>query len=242
MSGAPLNILHCHSTFALGGKEARAVRLMNAFGDAARHTILSAVPDALSARDAIDPGIAVDFPADAPSLIGRPGWRRYRAFARYLARFDLILSYNWGAMDAAGAHRLFPRGLPPLIHHEDGFNADEADGLNAKRNWFRRLTLPTAKALVVPSVTLERVAKAHWGGDRLNLQRIANGIAVKRYAAAPQGDAIPGLTRQAGDVVIGTIAGLRAVKDLPRLVRARGLRGRGGVLRPRRVGAHRRPP
>ena len=27
MSGAPLNILHCHSTFALGGKEARAVRL-----------------------------------------------------------------------------------------------------------------------------------------------------------------------------------------------------------------------
>ena len=73
MSGAPLNILHCHSTFALGGKEARAVRLMNAFGGAARHTILTAVPDALSARDAIDHGIAVDFPADAPSLIGRPG-------------------------------------------------------------------------------------------------------------------------------------------------------------------------
>jgi L-malate glycosyltransferase len=53
----PLRILHCHSTFSLGGKEARAVRLMNVFGDRAQHTILSAVPDALGARDAIDPGI-----------------------------------------------------------------------------------------------------------------------------------------------------------------------------------------
>ena len=31
----PVNILHLHSTFNLGGKEARAVRLMNAFGDRA---------------------------------------------------------------------------------------------------------------------------------------------------------------------------------------------------------------
>jgi len=38
---APVRILHAHSTFDLGGKEARAVRLMNAFGDAAEHAILS---------------------------------------------------------------------------------------------------------------------------------------------------------------------------------------------------------
>jgi len=46
----PVRILHCHSTFALGGKEARAVRLMNAFGDRARHTIVSGMPDQLGAR------------------------------------------------------------------------------------------------------------------------------------------------------------------------------------------------
>ena len=74
----PARILHCHSTFMLGGKEARAVRLMNAFGDAAVHVVLSAVPGALAARAAIDPGIDVDFPgAAAPPLQGRPGWRRY---------------------------------------------------------------------------------------------------------------------------------------------------------------------
>ena len=53
---APVRILHCHSTFSLGGKEARAVRLMNAFGDAAEHVVLSAMPGAASARDAIARG------------------------------------------------------------------------------------------------------------------------------------------------------------------------------------------
>ena len=51
---APVRILHCHSTFSLGGKEARAVRLMNVFGDAAEHVVLSAMPGRLSAREAID--------------------------------------------------------------------------------------------------------------------------------------------------------------------------------------------
>ena len=41
----PVRILHLHSTFALGGKEARAVRLMNAWGPRATHTIVSAMPD-----------------------------------------------------------------------------------------------------------------------------------------------------------------------------------------------------
>jgi hypothetical protein len=138
-------ILHCHSTFSLGGKEARAVRLMNAFGDAAQHTILSAMPDQMGARDAIDPAVTVHFPTDAPSLQGKPGPGRYRGLADYMRGFDLVLSYNWGAMDVVGARRMFPAGCPPLIHHEDGFNVDEADRLNWKRNLFRRMMLPTGR-------------------------------------------------------------------------------------------------
>ena len=37
---APVNILHLHSSFDLGGKEARAVRLMNAFGDRVNEQVL----------------------------------------------------------------------------------------------------------------------------------------------------------------------------------------------------------
>jgi L-malate glycosyltransferase len=211
-------ILHCHSTFMLGGKEARAVRLMNVFGDRAHHTILSAVPGALAARDAIDPGITVGFPDDAPSLMGKPSIGRYRKLAEYMRGFDLVLTYNWGAMDAVGARRLFPRGCPPLVHHEDGHNADEAARLNWKRNAFRRLMLPTARAVVVPSSTLESIARNFWGV--VNPIRIPNGINVSAYAKSPARDAIPGLIKQPGEVIIGTLAGLRAVKNLPRLVRA----------------------
>src|SRR5688500_17662463 len=95
----PVRILHCHSTFALGGKEMRAVRLMNAFGDAAEHAVLSATPGQYGARAAFAPGLKVAFPDDAPSLTGRPNPLRLWRLSRYLRRFDLILTYNWGAFD-----------------------------------------------------------------------------------------------------------------------------------------------
>ena len=67
----PVRILHLHSSFSLGGKEARAVRLMNAFGDAARHVVVSGVPDALGARDAIAKGIRYEI-AQGPAVADRP--------------------------------------------------------------------------------------------------------------------------------------------------------------------------
>jgi glycosyltransferase involved in cell wall biosynthesis len=222
-----VNILHVHSTFTLGGKEARAVRLMNAFGARAQHTIISTVAGALTARAAIADGVVAAFPDDHPPFIGKPSIGRYMAIARYLQKFDLILTYNWGAMDAVGAHRLCARmlRLPPLIHHEDGFNQDEAQKQNPARIWFRRLTLQTAYAMVVPSHTLERIALTSWRQPKGRLLRIANGIALDRYGPA-------GAERARSDeLVVGTIAGLRAVKNLPRLVRAFAASGIGGRLR-----------
>jgi len=218
----PARLLHLHSSFSLGGKEARATRLMNLMGARARHTILSAVPDALGARGAIDPAIDAEFPGDAaPALHGKPGLARYRDLAAYMAGFDLVLSYNWGSMDGVMAHRLFaPFGrLPPLIHHEDGFNEDETARRNWKRNAFRHLALPTAEALVVPSVLLQTIAAQEWGAGRRTVL-IRNGIDVAAYGGAPS-VAIPGFERRPGEVVVGTVAGLRKVKDLPRLVRAK---------------------
>jgi glycosyltransferase involved in cell wall biosynthesis len=218
MPGQPRRrILHCHSTFDAGGKEARAVRLMNAFGDDAEHIILTAVPDALGARVLIDSGIRVSFPTDAPSLSGKPAPGRYRQLAAYMRNFDLVLTYNWGAMDAVMAHRI-ARNLPPLVHHEDGFNADEVMRLKTKRNVFRRLALPTARALVVPSATLETVARKVWHQPAARVHRIANGINIPSYG--PSVVDIPGLTKAPDQIVVGTLAGLRQVKNLPRLIRA----------------------
>ncbi|HEX8532674.1 MAG TPA: glycosyltransferase [Allosphingosinicella sp.] len=214
----PVRILHAHSTFALGGKEARAVRLMNAFGDSAEHVVLSGMPDQLSAREALDRQVKVSFPTDAPSLTGRPGLPRLFRLSRYMRGFDLVLTYNWGAFDAVMAKYLF-RG-PPLVHHEDGFNQDEAAELKRGRNLYRRLGLSAAHKLVVPSHVLEKIARTAWAQPAERVERIPNGIPVGRFASAPAEDAIPGLQHHPAELVIGTVAGLRPVKNLPRLVRA----------------------
>ena len=218
----PISILHCHSSCDLGGKEARAVRLMNAFGAAARHTIVSGVPDALGARAAIDRRVTYEIAQAPPPLVGRPSVARYEASARYMRRFDLGLSYNWGASDAVMARRVFGKGAPPLVHHDDGFNADEAGGLKRERNLYRRLALPAAHALAVPSATLEQIALGAWRQSPARVRRIVNGIATALYARKPEPRAIPGFVRDAKEVVIGTLAGLREVKDLTALVRAVG--------------------
>ncbi|NYD90576.1 glycosyltransferase [Sphingomonas melonis] len=218
----PVHILHLHSSFSLGGKEARAVRLMNAFGDVARHTIVSGVPDQLGARASIAKGIRYEIAQDPPSLTGRPSVARYEALAAFMRRFDLVLTYNWGAIDGVMARRVFPKGAPPLVHHEDGFNADEARGLKIERNVYRRIALGAAHALVVPSEALETIARRTWKQPAARVHRIANGIDTALYAQKPDPRAIPGFVPNGKEVVIGALAGLREVKNLPLLVRACG--------------------
>lgn len=217
-----LNILHLHSSFDLGGKEARAVRLMNAFGDRAKHVIVSGVDGALSARDAIAKGIRYEIAQNPPPLTGKPSVARYEAIAKFMARFDLVLTYNWGAIDGVMARRVFSKNMPPVIHHEDGFNSDEAFRLNRVRNMYRRIALTAAHGLVVPSHTLESIAYHIWKQPEARIHHISNGIDVAAYARKPDPKAIPGFKRLPGHVVVGTLAGLRPVKDIPMLVRAVG--------------------
>ncbi|MGX7953139.1 glycosyltransferase [Tsuneonella sp. HG249] len=220
-SGAPPRILHLHSSFASGGKERRAVRLMNAFGPKVAHAIVSGVPGEIGAAAEISRAINVDWPAGFPALQGRPTPGRLKKLAEAMRGYDLVLTYNWGAMDAVMANTLFGQafGLPPLIHHEDGFNEDEQVRLKASRNWYRRIALGRARALVVPSETLEEIALTTWQQPIGRVKVIPNGIDVEAFARTPPDDAIPGLIKRPGEFWVGTMAGLRPVKNLAALVR-----------------------
>lgn len=217
-----LHVLHLHSTFDAGGKERRSVALMNRFGNALDHSVVSAQPGALGARSLLARGLSVHFPLGFPPLAGKLGVRRLQTLARGMQGFDLICTYNWGAMDAVMAHALFAPlyGLAPLVHHEDGFNQDEAERLNPRRNWFRRIALARASALVVPSRRLEAVAQDAWHQPAGKVHRIANGVDTAAYARKARADALPRVIKRPGEKWVGTLAGLRAVKNLPRLVRA----------------------
>ena len=217
-----MRILHLHSSFSAGGKELRSAKLINAFGYSIAHSIVSANPEALGAAAAIDATIAVAYPRDFPSLNGHPYPNRLRLLAQAMRGYDLILTYNWGAMNAVMAHTVFGKafGLPPLVHHEDGFNQDEATRLKTSRNWFRRIALDRASGLVVPSLQLERIALEVWRQPRRRVHRIVNGIDLAGFGRKPKRDALPRVIKRPGELWLGTLAGLRPVKNLPRLVRA----------------------
>jgi hypothetical protein len=76
-----LHVLHLHSTFDAGGKERRSVALMNRFGAALDHSVVSAQPGAMGARSLLARGLSVHFrwaflrsPASWASAASRP-WR-----------------------------------------------------------------------------------------------------------------------------------------------------------------------
>lgn len=214
-------VLHCHSTFSAGGKEVRSVRLMNAFGAALDHTIVSAEPEAMGAAGLIARGVKVTFPKNFPALKGFPSPGRLVAMAQALKGYDLICTYNWGAMDVTMAHTVFGKsfGLGPLIHHEDGFNEDEAIRLKPQRNLYRQAALRGAARVVVPSTGLERIALEVWHQPRTKVVRIANGVDTAAFGAKPTPAALRVVKRK-GERWVGTLAGLRAVKQLPMLVKA----------------------
>ncbi|MBB3033172.1 glycosyltransferase family 4 protein [Alteriqipengyuania lutimaris] len=220
-SAAP-RVLHLHSTFAAGGKELRSVQLINAFGSKLAHAIVSADPNNYGAAAHIAKGRDVRYPRDFPSLKGKPWPGRLHALARAMKPYDLVLTYNWGAMDAVMAHTLFKDALqlPPLIHHEDGFNEDEQNRLKTSRNWYRRIALGKANGLVVPSEVLEGIALETWQQPIGRVKHIPNGIDTKAFTANPKPDALRGVIKHEGERWVGTLAGLRPVKNLSALIRA----------------------
>lgn len=207
----------------MDGGEPRSVQLMNAFGDRARHTVVSALPDQLSARNAIDKHVKYEIALDPPPLVGKPSVKRYEAIARFMRRFDLVLTHGWGAIDGVMAARVFGKGLPPIVHHEDELDGGDTGKQSTMRNMYRRLALPAANALIVPSARIEQAALQFWKQPAERIVRIPRGVPVARYVQAPEPSLLPMLSkRRKGEIFIACISGLQPVEDLPLLVRAVG--------------------
>lgn len=221
-------LLHVFGTFQPGGAETRTIRIMARLGKGFDHRVMLGNPSAADARPTAEALGNVCFADDLAGLAaGRPALARMRRLAAAMRGFDLVLSYGWGGMDAVAARRLFGKqlGLPPLIHHDDGF--DVAEGM--LRTGYRRLALPGAHRLVVPSVTLEQIAQSRWKMPLERIVRIGNGVDIAACTDAAGQLPFPGLEGE-GRIVVGTVAGLRPVKNLPRLVRAVAAAGPGVVL------------
>jgi glycosyltransferase involved in cell wall biosynthesis len=98
-------------------------------------------------------------------------------------RPDLVLTYNWGAIEAAWAAR---RLRLPLVHHEDGFLPDEAQRRHARRSWLRWWVLK-GTPVVVPSAVLQRIAVGEWGLRARDVNHLVNGVDLARFVPRAAG-------------------------------------------------------
>ncbi|HJX26582.1 MAG TPA: glycosyltransferase [Thermoanaerobaculia bacterium] len=211
------HLLHVIPTFVPAGIEMRTVNLIAGFGGEFRHSILS-----MDGRtDAMD-----RLPADAPvRLLPTPekaGSLRTAARLRQILRDekpDLLLTYNWGAFDAILAARSL--GFHRVLHHEDGFNAEEAQAFKRRRVLARRALLPWVPRLVVPSTRLRDIATQLWKVPADRIRLIRNGIRLDVFAPSTAGAELRrelGIPQEA--LVVGAVGHLRAEKNFVRLLDA----------------------
>ena len=204
-------VLTIFPSFAVGGAQARFTSIANHFADRFRHQVIALNGD-ISCHERIDPAVAIHYPTIAfkkGDTLGNRG-----IFRRYLRETqpNVLVTCNFGSLDWVLAN------TPKLVRHvhvEDGFGPDERVRQIPRRVWLRRLLLRRSP-VILPSRNLLAIAADIWGLPGKNLHYIPNGIDLRRF-----GMALPE-TRWPGDVgpVIGSVAALRAEKNLARLIRA----------------------
>jgi glycosyltransferase involved in cell wall biosynthesis len=211
------HLLHVLPTFVPAGLEMRTVNLIAGFGAELRHSILS-MDGRTDAAGRLPPDAPVRLLPSPPKAGSLLTAARLRRILRRTAP-DLVLTYNWGAFDMLVAAR--STGFRRVIHHEDGFDADEAHSFKRRRVLARRAVLGGVPRLVVPSTRLYEIATGLWKVPPERVRLIRNGIDLDAYSPA---DGNPELRRElgipAGALVVGTVGHLRPEKNFLRLLDA----------------------
>ncbi|MFN9276304.1 MAG: glycosyltransferase [Planctomycetota bacterium] len=174
MSG-PARWLHVFATLGAGGPQVRAMQLLRHLGPGIEHVLVAmdGCTDVLAQAPACVPVRVLQAPARGGVLAN------VKALQALLAaeRPNLVLTYNWGAIEAAWAAR---RLRLPLVHHEDGFLPDEAQRRHARRSWLRWWVLKGAP-VVVPSAVLQGIAVREWGLRARDVHHLVNGVDLARF-------------------------------------------------------------
>lgn len=213
MSQRP-HYFHVFPGFGCGGTQLRVVRILNGIGDRARHTIL-ALDGETGAAGRIDAGVRAAMVV-APARGGWYALRLRRTIAAH--RPDLLLSYNWGSMEAVIGACLGP--LCPVVHNECGFGADEAASLKYRRVLTRYVLLNRVHTTVVTSRAMLAVCRESFKLAAEKVRWIRTGVDTGVFhPGLPQNWRAEIGAAAAGELVIGFLGGLRPEKNLELLLR-----------------------
>jgi glycosyltransferase involved in cell wall biosynthesis len=205
----PRHLLHVFPSFAVGGSQLRFAQLARLHDRRYRHTVIAIDGDLTMAarlpRDVEIDCLPGTFKTKSSLAGATAAWRTLKRIAP-----DVLVTYNWGAMDWSIAKRFLPRLRH--IHIEDGFGPEEKVHQLRRRVQWRHLVLNEPRTKVaVPSKNLEKIALETWRLRRERVCYIPNGIDCARFAAQPS-------AQNSNEIVIGTVASLRPEKNLARLI------------------------
>lgn len=133
-------------------------------------------------------------------------------------RPNLILTYNWGAID--GLLGSLCAHVCPIIHLEDGFGPDESTTLKRRRVLTRRVLLNRIHKTIVPSKTLSEIARQRFRVKESKVQYIANGVDIERFRPGNKTEARRSLGLDQTRILFGFVGQLRPEKNLPLLLKA----------------------
>jgi glycosyltransferase involved in cell wall biosynthesis len=175
-----MKILHVIPSFGLGGMEKVVCSIIDHTCFQYQHFILSLDGDNRATQWIKSNNVQkISFRKD----------KRFNQFLKILYREiknlspDLLMTYNWGAIDAIWLARL--AGVKNIIHHEHGFSIEEAHMTVWKRDICRFLVYRMASLLVTVSSNLKRsIQQKYWLSDN-RIRLIHNGIDSNHYAPDP---------------------------------------------------------
>jgi len=215
----PFRILHVFPSFEVGGAQRRVVNQINAHTGNFTHSVfaMDGCYDALSMIKDIGP-----IP-EMPAALGSMGiLGSVKACRQLLKDFgpDLLVTYNWGSVEWALANRFLR--VCPTIQIQDGFGKEEQHRELTRRRLVRSFAYRGCDAVIVPSRTLEKVARENWHIRAEKLHYVPNGIDIRRFICPPDRGLMKTLDLTNDDRIIGTVAGLRPEKNITRLINAFG--------------------
>lgn len=209
-------VLHVFSTLNVGGPQVRFATIANKLGDRFRH-LLFAMDHGYESTKLLTPEASCEV-HDVSYEKGR-AVRNFFTFRRALRelRPDVLVTYNWGAIEWALANL---GRATPHIHIVDGFGPEEADQQLPRRVQFRRLALRRNTKVLVPSLTLQEIVTNTWRLDPTTVTYVPNGIDCERFTLPRDNELALRFNIDPAATVIGTVAALRAEKNLQRLLQA----------------------
>lgn len=213
---SPPKLLHVFPTFEPGGTQLRMCSILNALGDQYRHEIL-AVDGNYQAASRLAPGLERRLLEPPP----RSGPLGYPLALRRLVKAsapDLLLTYNWGAMDAVIGSCWW--GPCPIVHNECGFSDEEAFRFKYRRVLARRILLRRVYLTVLVSSRLRELAARVFRLPPSKLRFIRTGVDTRRFRPGRNPELRARLGAAPEDLLFGYVGGLRPEKNLGLLLRA----------------------